>query len=86
MRLLYFHAEWCGVCHARAPIARAVADERGLSLEVLDVDTSSGAAVAERLRIRTVPTLALVDGDRVRFRLIGRMISPENAAFLLSRI
>jgi hypothetical protein len=30
-----------------------------------------------------VPTLALVDGERVRFRLVGRMITPETATHLI---
>ena len=85
MRFLYFRADWCGVCHAKAPVAEEIARARDVPLEVLDVETDRGRAEAERLRIRTVPTLALVDGERVRFRLIGRMISPESVAFLLPR-
>ena len=85
MHFLYFRADWCGVCHAKAPVAEEIARERALPLEVLDVDTDPGREAAKRFRIRTVPTLALVDGDRVRFRLIGRMISPESVDFILSR-
>ena len=86
MRFVYFRADWCGVCHAKAPVAAEIARESGFPLEVHDIDSEEGRETAERLRNRTVPTLALVDGERVRFRLIGRMISPENAAFLLSRL
>lgn len=85
MRFLFFGAQWCGVCHAKGPVAREVAAQRNLRLEELDIDTDEGRAEAERLRIRTVPTLALVDGERVRFRLVGRMISPEGVSFLMDR-
>lgn len=86
MRLVFFRADWCGVCHTKAPVAEGISRERGLPLDVLDIDTERGGAEAVRMRIRTVPTLALVDGDRVRFRLVGRMISSESASFLFSRL
>ncbi len=53
-----------------------------LELEVYDLEQDEGRKRAEELRINTVPTLALLDGERVRFRLIGRMITPENVAHL----
>ena len=84
MKLLYFRTEWCGVCHAKAPVVEEIARSMGVPLVVLDTDEEAGRQTAESLRIRTVPTLALVDGPRVRFRLIGRMITPQNAAHLTS--
>ncbi len=86
MKLLYFRAGWCGVCHVKEPVAEAVARELGLPLEVLYIDEAHGRAEAEARRIRGVPTLALVDGDRVRFRLMGSTITPENVEHLVSRV
>jgi len=83
--LAFFHADWCGVCHEKGPVAVEIARGAGLLLERVDVDDAAGREEAERRRIETVPTLALVDGERVRFRLIGRMITPENARHLLAR-
>lgn len=85
MRFVYFRAEGCGVCHAKAPVAADIARRWGLPLEVHDVDTEEGREAAERLRSRTVPTLALVDGERVPFRLVGRMITPESVEFLMAK-
>lgn len=84
MKLAFFHAPWCGVCHEKAPLVERIARDAGLDLESWDVEEAAGAAEAERRRIRTVPCLALLDGDRVRFRLMGRMITPENARHLLA--
>lgn len=86
MKLLYFRSDACGVCHEKAPVVEAIARERGLPLEVVDVEEEPGRAGAEARRIRGVPTLALADGERVRFRLVGRMITPENVARLVARI
>lgn len=82
MKLMYFRADWCGVCHEKSPVVESVAQTLRLPLEVLDWEGEEGQAKALGLRIQTVPTLALVDGERVRFRLVGRAITPENVAHL----
>jgi thiol-disulfide isomerase/thioredoxin len=83
MRLVYFRADWCGVCHEKNPVVDRLAAAAGLPLDVVDWDSEDGQARAMGLRIQTVPTLALVDGERVRFRLVGKMITPETAAHLI---
>ena len=49
------------------------------------IEDDDGRAEADRRRIRTVPTLALIHGERVPFRLVGRMITPENVRHLLAQ-
>ena len=85
MHFAYFHAPWCGVCHEKSPLAAELADEAGLALETFDVDTPEGRAEYERLRARQIPTLALVHGDRVPFRLVGAMITRENVQHLRAK-
>ena len=86
MKLLYFRADWCSVCHQKRPVAEEIARAHGLPLETFDVEDDAGRAESEARRIRGIPTLALADGERVRFRLVGAMITPENVAQLLARI
>lgn len=83
--LVYVREDGCGVCHAKAPVAEEIARSMGLPLEVVDRGGEEGARRAEALRVRQIPTLALVDGERVPFRLVGAMITPENVAHLVSR-
>lgn len=83
MHLAFFHAPWCGVCHQKAPLVETLAPEFGLPLERWDIETDEGAAEYERRRIRQVPTLALVIGERVPFRLVGSMITRENVNNLM---
>ena len=83
MYFVYFHAPWCGVCHEKAPLVEEIAASAKLELQRWDIEEEAGRAEAERRRIKTVPTLALIHGERVPFRLIGRMITPENARYLL---
>jgi hypothetical protein len=85
VKLLYYRADGCGVCTARAPVAARIAADAGLPLETRDFAAPAGEAEVERLRIRTVPTLALLDGERVRFRLVGVMIEPATAHRLIEQ-
>ena len=84
MHLAFFHAPWCGVCHEKAPVVEQVAADAGLELRTFDIETADGKAEYERLRMKQVPTLALIHGERVPFRLIGAMITPENVAHMLA--
>lgn len=85
MHLAYFHAPWCGVCHEKSPLVQEIAASAKLELQRWDIEDEAGRAEAERRRIKTVPTLALIAGERVPFRLIGRMITAENVKFLLEK-
>lgn len=86
MKLGFFHAPWCGVCHEKAPTVREIARAEGLPLESWDIEEPAGKEEAERRRIRQVPTLALLDGERVRFRIVGEMITPDNVRHLLGYV
>jgi thioredoxin 1 len=86
MRLHFFYTTWCGVCQVKGPVVREIARAVGLPLEAWNIEEPDGEKEAERRRIRTVPTLALVRGERVPFRLVGSMITPENARHLLAQV
>lgn len=83
MKFGFFHAPWCGVCHEKAPVVREIAQAFGLPLEDWDIEEKAGKEEAERRRVETVPTLALLDGERVRFRIVGEMITMENVRHLM---
>lgn len=86
MYLAYFTAPGCGVCREKGPIVEEIARETQLPLERWDTDEEAGRDQAERRRIRAVPTLALVRGERVPFRLVGAMITSENVRHLLGQV
>ncbi|HUF27492.1 MAG TPA: thioredoxin family protein [Gemmatimonadaceae bacterium] len=84
-RLVYVTTAGCAVCKEKTPLVEELATETGLPLERVDSDTEEGAARAEELRVRGVPTLALIQGERVPFRLLGLMITRENVEHFLAR-
>jgi len=57
--IIKFFAEWCGPCKAMKPLV----DEVFGSVTEVDIDTPEGAKIAEKYRVRGVPTLIRVDAD-----------------------
>jgi len=57
--IIKFFAEWCGPCKALSPLVDKVFG----SVTEVDIDTPEGAKIAEKYRIRGVPTLLRVDAD-----------------------
>lgn len=85
-RLVYVTTAGCSVCREKEPVAEEIAAELNIPLDKVDSDTEEGAARAKELRVRGVPTLALILGERTPFRLVGRMITRETVEHLMARL
>jgi thiol-disulfide isomerase/thioredoxin len=83
MHFAFFHAEWCGVCHDKAPLVQDLADEYGLRVDRFDIESAGGRDEYERRGLKQIPTLALIRGERTPFRLVGAMITRENVEHLM---
>ena len=59
-----FWAEWCGPCHAIAPILEKIAEERSGELRIVKVNIDEERSLAARYGIQSIPTLLLFkDGE-----------------------
>ena len=59
-----FWAEWCGPCHAVAPVLDRIADERQDELKLVKVDIDKEQGLAQRYGIASIPTIVLFkDGE-----------------------
>jgi thioredoxin 1 len=59
-----FWAEWCGPCHAVAPVLDKIADERGEELRLVKVNIDEEPALAQRYGVVSIPTIVLFkDGE-----------------------
>lgn len=68
-----FWAEWCGPCHAVAPILEQIAAEHDGELKVAKLDVDSNPATATKYGIRGIPTMIIFkNGDPVE-TLVGWM-------------
>jgi thioredoxin len=64
-------AEWCGPCHALAPVIERAATRHAGRLKVIKLDVDGAHLVASRLGIRSVPTLLLYRDGRLADRRAG---------------
>jgi len=55
-----FWAEWCGPCHAVAPVLDRIADEHPVKLVKVNIDEEQG--LAQRYGVSSIPTIILFKG------------------------
>ena len=59
--LVDFWAEWCGPCHAVAPVLDRIVEERGGELKLVKVNIDEEQALAQRFGILHIPTMILFE-------------------------
>ena len=78
--LVDFWAPWCGPCRAMAPAYERAAQLLEPHMRLVKVDTEEAQALAARLGIRSIPTMALFMGGREVARQPGALTRPEDIA------
>ncbi len=59
-----FWAEWCGPCHAVAPVLDRIVDEREGDLKLVKVNIDEQPALSQRYGVQSIPTMILFkDGE-----------------------
>ena len=66
-----FWAEWCGPCHAVAPVLDKIADERQGELKVVKVNIDEEQGLAQRYGIVSIPTMLLFKGGQPAAQAVG---------------
>ena len=68
--LVDFWAEWCGPCHAVAPILDQIAGERE-DLRLVKVNIDEEPELASRFGIMSIPTMILFEGGEPKAAALG---------------
>jgi len=75
--LVFFATERSGPARRMKSLVAHVARKERARLRVTEIDVDKQPELAERFRVKTVPTLALVKDNRVVGRLEGRVSAPR---------
>ncbi len=71
--LIQFTAEWCGPCKTIAPEVESFAQEMSGKLKVVKVDVDKAPAIAQQLRVQSVPTFMVFAQGRIVDSVTGAL-------------
>ena len=77
-----FWADWCGPCHAMAPIFEQVSRELEPNFRFLKVDTEAHPEIAARYGVRGIPNLVVIHKGRVLAQQAGAVDAGRLRAWL----
>lgn len=66
-----FYATWCGPCRRQIPIIDNFKSKMGDEVNVIKVDVDEDKDLADRYRIRSVPTILIFKNGEVMWRASG---------------
>jgi len=66
-----FWAEWCGPCHAVAPVLDRIVEERGGEVKLVKVNIDEEQALAQRYGIASIPTMILFKNGEPTAAAVG---------------
>jgi thioredoxin len=72
-----FWAEWCGPCHAVAPVLDRIVAERGDELKLVKVNIDEQPALAQRFGVQSIPMMILFKNGEPAAAAIGAQPKPQ---------
>jgi thioredoxin 1 len=71
-----FWAEWCGPCHAVAPVLDRIVDESNGDLKLVKVNIDEQPALSQRFGVQSIPTMILFKNGEPAAAAIGAQPKP----------
>ena len=71
-----FWAEWCGPCHAVAPVLDRIVDESNGDLKLVKVNIDEQPALSQRYGVQSIPTMILFKNGEPAAAAIGAQPKP----------
>lgn len=80
--LVYFTADWCGVCKTIKPILNDVANEQN-SVKFVEIDSDNCLNLTKTYLIKSLPTLVLFSGGKRIGAKMGSIKKQDLIKFIL---
>ncbi len=64
MRVQLLTAAWCGSCQREQAIWQRICEQRGIPLEIIDLDSPAGEALTSRHHLKIMPAVLIDDHPR----------------------
>jgi len=77
-----FWAEWCGPCHALAPVLESAIAEREDAVELVKVDVDANTELASQFGVSGIPAVKAFRDGRVVREFVGAQSPTSVSAFL----
>jgi len=71
-----FWAEWCGPCHAVAPVLDRIVEESNGDLKLVKVNIDEQPALSQRFGVQSIPTMILFKNGEPAASAIGAQPKP----------
>jgi thioredoxin len=71
-----FWAEWCGPCHAVAPVLDRIVEESNGDLKLVKVNIDEQPALSQRYGVQSIPTMILFKNGEPSAAAIGAQPKP----------
>jgi thioredoxin 1 len=71
-----FWAEWCGPCHAVAPVLDRIVEESNGDIKLVKVNIDEQPALSQRYGVQSIPTMILFKNGEPAASAIGAQPKP----------
>ena len=71
-----FWAEWCGPCHAVAPVLDRIVEESNGDIKLVKVNIDEQPALSQRFGVQSIPTMILFKNGEPAAAAIGAQPKP----------
>ena len=75
MKVLKFYADWCGPCKGLTEVIKNAGDKVTIPIENVNIDEN--VYLAQEFKVRSVPTMILVDGGENEIKRQIGLVSEE---------